>query len=89
MKDAVVAYDHDNRRPRGFGFVAFGTDEAVAALQSAGSMQTLHDKQIEVKPAWPPERRRSSRPARRRVAGPGLCELSGVSGYLDSFGMRL
>ena len=48
-------YDHDNRRPRGFGFVTFGTDEAASACKNTGMMQTLHDKPIEIKLAVPPE----------------------------------
>ncbi|KAK9837519.1 hypothetical protein WJX81_008271 [Elliptochloris bilobata] len=55
VEDAVVMYDHDNKRPRGFGFITYATDDGVAALKAAGSMQTLHDKPIEIKPAVPPE----------------------------------
>ena len=29
VEDAVVMYDHDNKRPRGFGFITFIHEEAV------------------------------------------------------------
>ena len=46
-------YDHDNKRPRGFGFITFSGEEAVEAVFSGGTMQTLHDKPIEIKRAVP------------------------------------
>eukprot|EP00210_Caulerpa_lentillifera_P005635 g5388.t1 len=53
VKDAVVMYDHENKRPRGFGFVTFQDDEAVSKVFANGVMQTLHDKKIEIKHAVP------------------------------------
>ena len=53
VEDAVVMYDHDNKRPRGFGFITFSAEEAVEAVFSGGTMQTLHDKPIEIKRAVP------------------------------------
>ncbi len=53
VEDAVVMYDHDNKRPRGFGFITFSGEEAVEAVFSGGTMQTLHDKPIEIKRAVP------------------------------------
>ena len=29
VEDSVVLYDHDNKRPRGFGFITFTTEAAV------------------------------------------------------------
>ena len=49
VEDAVVLYDHDNLRPRGFGFVTFATDEAAAAMSAAGDMQPLQDMRSEIK----------------------------------------
>ena len=46
-------YDHDNKRPRGFGFITFGAEESVEAVFGGGTMQTLHDKPIEIKRAVP------------------------------------
>ncbi len=64
VEDAVVMYDHDNRRPRGFGFVTFCDEQSIDGVFSSGSMQTLHDKPIEIKRAVPrdqmPPVRRSS-----------------------------
>ena len=53
VKDAVVMYDHENKRPRGFGFVTFQEEDAVAKVFANGVMQTLHDKKIEIKHAVP------------------------------------
>jgi RNA recognition motif. (a.k.a. RRM, RBD, or RNP domain) len=53
VEDAVVMYDHDNRRPRGFGFITFTEEEAVDKVFDRGAMQTIHDKQIEIKRAVP------------------------------------
>ena len=46
-------YDHDNKRPRGFGFVTFVSEDGVDAVFTGGSLQTLHDKPIEIKRAVP------------------------------------
>ncbi|KAH7618760.1 hypothetical protein Ndes2526B_g05686 [Nannochloris sp. 'desiccata'] len=53
VEDAVVMYDHDNRRPRGFGFITFTEEEAVDKVFDRGTMQTIHDKEIEIKRAVP------------------------------------
>ena len=48
-------YDYDNRRPRGFGFITYATDEGASALQAAGWDQMLHGVPIEIQPAVPQE----------------------------------
>uniref|UniRef100_A0A7S0RI27 RRM domain-containing protein n=1 Tax=Chlamydomonas leiostraca TaxID=1034604 RepID=A0A7S0RI27_9CHLO len=53
VEDAVVMYDHDNKRPRGFGFVTFASEESVDKVFGRGAMQMILDKQIEIKPAVP------------------------------------
>ncbi|PNW80806.1 hypothetical protein CHLRE_07g330300v5 [Chlamydomonas reinhardtii] len=53
VEDAVVMYDHENKRPRGFGFVTFAEEEAVERVFSHGAVQTIADKPIEVKSAVP------------------------------------
>lgn len=53
VEDAVVMYDHDNKRPRGFGFVTFAAEESVDKVFGRGVMQTILEKQIEIKPAVP------------------------------------
>ena len=54
-------YDHDNKRPRGFGFVTFASEEGVDAVFTGGSLQTLHDKPIEIKRAVPRDQIASAR----------------------------
>lgn len=54
-------YDHDNKRPRGFGFVTFVNEEGVDAVFTGGSLQTLHDKPIEIKRAVPRDQIASAR----------------------------
>ncbi|KAG2494515.1 hypothetical protein HYH03_007283 [Edaphochlamys debaryana] len=53
VEDAVVMYDHENKRPRGFGFVTFAEEEAVERVFSHGAVQTIAEKPIEVKAAVP------------------------------------
>ncbi|GAX79280.1 hypothetical protein CEUSTIGMA_g6720.t1 [Chlamydomonas eustigma] len=53
VEDAVVMYDHDNKRPRGFGFVTFASEESVDLVFAKGAMQTIQDKPIEIKSAVP------------------------------------
>lgn len=53
VKDAVVMYDQQNRRPRGFGFITFAEEEAVDAVFAKGTIHILHEKQIEIKRAIP------------------------------------
>lgn len=38
VDDAVVMYDHDNKRPRGFGFITFAEEESVDNVFSHGAM---------------------------------------------------
>lgn len=66
VDDAVVMYDHDNKRPRGFGFITFAEEESVDNVFSHGAMQNIHDKQIEIKPAVP----RDQMPPQARRAPP-------------------
>ncbi len=67
VEDAVVMYDHENRRPRGFGFITFTEEEAVDKVFDRGTMQTIHDKEIEIKRAVP---RDSMSPSPQRGPGP-------------------
>ncbi|KAJ9515104.1 hypothetical protein QJQ45_028898 [Haematococcus lacustris] len=64
VEDAVVMYDHDNKRPRGFGFVTFAEEDSVDKVFSRGVMQTILDKQIEIKPAVPRDQMPSVPPTR-------------------------
>lgn len=67
VEDSVVMYDHDNKRPRGFGFITFAEEDSVDKVFAQGAMQNIHDKQIEIKPAVP---RDQMPPARRPGMGP-------------------
>lgn len=53
VEDAVVMYDHENRRPRGFGFVTFAEEESVERVLTLGPVQTLGDRPVEIKRAVP------------------------------------
>jgi hypothetical protein len=46
VEDAVVMYDHDNKRPRGFGFITFAEEGSVDKVFEQGAMQNIHDKQV-------------------------------------------
>jgi hypothetical protein len=96
VEDAVVMYDHDNKRPRGFGFITFADEESVDKVFSHGAMQNIHDKQIEIKPAvprdqMPPQARRGPPffPAGRGAGGlPGMggMGVAGFGGRVPPFG---
>ena len=60
-------YDHDNKRPRGFGFISFYSEEAVDLVLASGVWKTLHDKPIEIKRAVPRDQMPLGSPA---SAGP-------------------
>lgn len=53
VEDAVVMYDHENKRPRGFGFITFADEDAVDKVFTLGTVQVIHEKQIEIKRAVP------------------------------------
>lgn len=53
VKDAVVMYEHDTKRPRGFGFVTFVNQQSINALFETGKIHRICDKSIEVKLAVP------------------------------------
>ncbi|PNH01168.1 hypothetical protein TSOC_012957 [Tetrabaena socialis] len=73
VEDAVVMYDHENKRPRGFGFVTFEEEEAVDRVFSHGAVQTIADKPIEVKAAVP----RDQMPATPRMHASYFGQLRG------------
>ena len=78
VDDAVVMYDHDNKRPRGFGFITFAEDESVDKVfaHPMGAMQNIHDKQIEIKPAVP----RDQMPPQARRGPPFFAGGRGMPG---------
>ncbi|XP_074565537.1 uncharacterized protein LOC141822026 [Curcuma longa] len=54
ITDAVVMYDHNTQRPRGFGFVTYDSEEAVNKVL-INSFHDLNGKKVEVKRAVPKE----------------------------------
>lgn len=55
VDDAVVMYDQHNHRPRGFGFITFAEEKSVDAVFAEGFIQSIHNKEIEIKRAIPRE----------------------------------
>mmetsp|Transcript_7337 Transcript_7337/g.12544 ORF Transcript_7337/g.12544 Transcript_7337/m.12544 type:complete len:354 (+) Transcript_7337:65-1126(+) len=76
--DAVVMYDRDTRRPRGFGFITFENESSVDAVMK--KQHTLGDKTVEIKRAEP-KQSSSSRGAPSSGSGYG-------SGYGNDYGSR-
>ncbi|KAL7602494.1 hypothetical protein Lser_V15G24917 [Lactuca serriola] len=54
VTDAVVMYDHNTKRPRGFGFITYDTQDAVNNVLSK-TFHQLNGKTVEVKRAVPKE----------------------------------
>ncbi|CAM8995679.1 unnamed protein product [Rhodiola kirilowii] len=54
ITDAVVMYDHNTQRPRGFGFITFDSEEAVDEVLTK-TFHELSGKMVEVKRAVPKE----------------------------------
>ena len=79
IKDSVVMYDPLSKRSRGFGFIAFSTEEAVDSVFKLGPRQEICGKVAEIKRAVPKEpgspvqaqngRRSSGRRSRGRARG--------------------
>ena len=53
IKDSVVMYDPMSKRSRGFGFIAFSTEEALDGVFNLGSRQEICGKVVEIKRAVP------------------------------------
>lgn len=72
--DAVVMYDNEKDRPRGFGFVTFETEASVERVLSERPSYTLFDKRVEVKRAVP---RRDCEPTERALltGRPSIAQL--------------
>jgi hypothetical protein len=91
VEDAVVMYDHDNKRPRGFGFITFAEEDAVDKVFASGAMQNIHDKQIEIKQAvprdlMPPQARRGPPFFPVGRGGPGMGP-GGMAGFAPGRGV--
>ncbi|XP_042468877.1 heterogeneous nuclear ribonucleoprotein A0-like [Zingiber officinale] len=54
ITDAVVMYDHNTQRPRGFGFITYDSEDAVNKVL-LNSFHDLNGKKVEVKRAVPKE----------------------------------
>ncbi|RZR86394.1 hypothetical protein BHM03_00013581 [Ensete ventricosum] len=98
VTDVVVMYDHNTQRPRGFGFITYDSEDAVAKAL----LKTFHElngEMVEVKRAVPKEA--SPGPIMRSSTGGytyGLNRVnSSVNGYaqgynpssISGYGMRL
>lgn len=78
VEDAVVMFDHENKRPRGFGFVQFAVEESVDRVFGRGAMQTILDKPIEIKPAVPRDQMAAPPAPRMGPPSSGNSSFSGV-----------
>ncbi|XP_076938059.1 uncharacterized protein LOC143606035 isoform X1 [Bidens hawaiensis] len=81
VTDAVVMYDHNTQRPRGFGFITFDSEDAVDNVL----LKTFHElngKMVEVKRAVPKEQ--SPSPSRTMV-GAYPYSLGRASGFLNGY----
>ena len=52
VEDVILMYDRETRRPRGFGFVTFSTEEPVEKLVATRFVD-LNGKSVEIKAALP------------------------------------
>ncbi|KAK9077397.1 hypothetical protein SSX86_005734 [Deinandra increscens subsp. villosa] len=83
ITDAVVMYDHNTQRPRGFGFITFDSEDAVDNVL----LKTFHElngKMVEVKRAVP--RELSPSPSRTMVGSSSYpYGLGRTSGFLNGY----
>jgi len=96
VSDAVVMFDHENKRPRGFGFVTFADEDSVNNLFSQGITHTIHNKTVEIKRAVPQSQMPASTTpyyspylsTNTYTLGPslGVPDVSNSSAYSPSFG---
>ena len=68
ITDAVVMYDHETQRPRGFGFITFDTEDAVEKVLQK-NFHEVNEKLVEVKPAVPKDMATSSSGGGRAQGG--------------------
>lgn len=81
ITDVVVMYDHNTKRPRGFGFITYNSEEAVDRVL----LKTFHElngKMVEVKRAVPKEL--SPGPIRSNLSGYNH-GLSRVNNFLNAY----
>lgn len=76
-------YDHNNRRPRGFGFVTFSTEQSVDDVFRNGAIHVIHEKQVEVKRAVP----RDQMPMKARYPVPSYMPGAPGRGFIGGRGL--
>ncbi|XP_074369156.1 uncharacterized protein LOC141710490 [Apium graveolens] len=81
VTDSVVMYDHDMRRPKGFGFITYDSEDAVDKVLLK-TFHELHDKMVEVKRAVPKDL--SPIPNKNLPGGDNYC-LGRIDNFLDSY----
>ncbi|KAL8140500.1 hypothetical protein V2J09_006521 [Rumex salicifolius] len=81
ITDVVVMYDHNTKRPRGFGFITYDSEEAVDRVL-VKNFHELNGKMVEVKRAVPKEL--SPGPARSPLGGYSY-GLSRVNNLLNGY----
>ncbi|KAK4792128.1 hypothetical protein SAY86_022563 [Trapa natans] len=85
VNDMVVMYDHNTKRPRGFGFITYDSEESVDKVL-LNTFHELNGKTVEVKRAVPKEL--SPGPSRSPQAGYnyGISRVTSlISGYTQGY----
>ncbi|CAL9747946.1 unnamed protein product [Musa acuminata subsp. burmannicoides] len=82
VTDVVVMYDHNTRRPRGFGFITYDSEDAVDKVLFK-SFHELNGKMVEVKRAVP--RELSPGPNMRSPIGGYNSGLNRVNSFLNGY----
>ncbi|KAK8958734.1 Heterogeneous nuclear ribonucleoprotein 1 [Platanthera guangdongensis] len=82
ITDAIVMYDHNTQRPRGFGFITFDSEDAVDKVLHK-TFHELNGKMVEVKRAVPKEL--SPGPSIRLPAGEYNQGMNRVNSFLNGY----
>ncbi|WOL12935.1 heterogeneous nuclear ribonucleoprotein 1 [Canna indica] len=86
VTDAVVMYDQNTHRPRGFGFISFDSEDTVDKVLQK-SFHDMDGKLVEVKRALPKDANQNTGSGRSTGSGP-YQSYGGSSGNTSSYDVR-